>query len=38
MYIGKYYFQKLTKNKNIYMTSPKISFSKKYLLGCWNSY
>ena len=28
MYIGKYYFQKLTKNKNIYMTSPKISFSK----------
>ena len=28
MYIGKYYFKKLSKNKNIYMTPPKISFSK----------
>ena len=28
MNIGKYYFQKLSKNKNIYMTPPKISFSK----------
>jgi len=28
MYIGKYYYKKLSKNKNIYMTPPKISYSK----------
>ena len=28
MYIGNYYYKRLTKNKNIYMTPPKISFSK----------
>ena len=28
MEIGNYYFQRLSKNKNIYMTPPNISFSK----------
>jgi len=28
MYIGNYYYNKLSKNKNIYMTPPKISYSK----------
>ncbi len=28
MYIGNYYFQRLSKNENIYMTPPKISYSK----------
>jgi perosamine synthetase len=28
IYIGNYYFKKLSKNKNIYMTPPKISYSK----------
>ena len=28
MDIGNYYFQRLSKNKNIYMTPPKISYSK----------
>ena len=28
MEIGNYYFQRLSKNKNIYITPPKISFSK----------
>ena len=28
MYIGNYYYQKLMKNKNIYITPPKISYSK----------
>ena len=28
MYIGNYYYQKLIKNKNIYITPPKISYSK----------
>lgn len=28
MYIGNYYYKRLNKNKNIYMTPPKISFSK----------
>ena len=28
MYIGNYYYQKLLKNKNIYITPPKISYSK----------
>ena len=28
MQIGNYYYQKLLKNKNIYMTPPQISFSK----------
>ena len=28
MEIGNYYFQRLSKNKNIYMTSPKVSYSK----------
>jgi perosamine synthetase len=28
IYIGNYYFKRLSKNKNIYMTPPKISYSK----------
>jgi len=28
MLIGKYYFKKLSKNKNLYMTPPKISYSE----------
>ena len=28
MVIGKYYFKKLSKNKNLYMTPPKISYSE----------
>ena len=28
MSIGKYYYDKLNKHKNIYMTPPKINFSK----------
>ena len=28
MYIGNYYYKRLSKNKNIYMTPPKISYSK----------
>ena len=28
MYIGNYYYKRLNKNKSIYMTPPKISFSK----------
>ena len=28
MYIGNYYYKKLSQNKNIYMTPPKISYSK----------
>ena len=28
MYIGNYYYKRLSPNKNIYMTPPKISFSK----------
>ena len=26
--VGNYYFQRLSKNKNIYMTPPKVSYSK----------
>ena len=28
MYIGNYYYKRLSQNKNIYMTPPKISYSK----------
>ena len=28
IYIGNYYYNKLSKNKNIYMTPPKLSYSK----------
>ena len=28
IYIGNYYFKRLSKNKNIYMTPPKIAYSK----------
>ena len=28
IYIGNYYYKKLSKNKNIYMTPPKLSYSK----------
>ena len=28
MYIGRYYYKELSKNKNIFMTPPKISYSK----------